>query len=147
MKIQTLSKLSYLEKKRVMQRSRENNDEVIPIVKQIISDVKINGDVALKKYTKKFDKTTIQNIKVSSEDIKKAYGQVDNKTILALKQAAKNIQLFQKAQLNKKKRSMVKTENGISVWQEWRPIETIGLYIPGGKAAYPSTVLMTAIPA
>ncbi|MDP4011618.1 MAG: histidinol dehydrogenase [Candidatus Roizmanbacteria bacterium] len=147
MKIQTLSKLSYQEKKRVMQRSRENIDEVIPIVKDIINDVKINGDKALKKYTMKFDKTTIQNIKVSSEDIKKAYGQVDNKTILALKQTAKNIQIFQKAQLKKRKRSIVKTETGIKVWQEWRPIAKIGLYIPGGKAAYPSTVLMTAIPA
>jgi len=116
-------------------------------VKQIISDVKTDGDVALKKYTKKFDKVEIQNILVSNKDIKKAYGQVDNKTILALKQTAKNIQLFQKAQLKKRKRTMVKTENGISVWQEWRPIKTIGLYIPGGKAAYPSTVLMTAIPA
>src|SRR3989344_5929135 len=143
MKIQTLSKLSNQEKTRVMKRSRENIDDVIPIVKQIISDVKINGDVALKKYTKKFDKVEMQNFLVSNEDIKKAYDQVDNKTILALKQAAKNIQIFQKAQLKKRKRSIVKTESGISVWQEWRPIETIGLYIPGGKAAYPSTVLMT----
>ena len=76
-----------------------------------------------------------------------AFFHVYKKTATALKQMIKNITFVQKAQLTKKIDTVVESEKGIKVWREWRPIEKVGLYIPGGKAIYPSSVLMTAIPA
>ncbi|PIZ64427.1 histidinol dehydrogenase, partial [Candidatus Roizmanbacteria bacterium CG_4_10_14_0_2_um_filter_36_9] len=118
-----------------------------PYVTSIINDVRDNGDKTIRKYTKKFDGATISDLSVSKNEISDAYQVVDSDIITALKQAKKNIETFQRAQLKSKIRSKVKTESGITLWQEWRPIERVGIYVPGGKAAYPSSVLMGAIPA
>lgn len=147
MKIQKLSQLDSQTKKRIMTRSTESIDEVIPYVTSIINDVKNNGDNALQKYTKKFDGATISKLRVSKNEISNAYKVVSRDIVSALKQAKKNIESFQKSQLKSKIRSKVQTEKGIKVWQEWRAIERVGLYVPGGKAAYPSSVLMSAVPA
>jgi len=110
--------------------------------------VRKQGDRTIfQKYQQRFGKEKYRSIQVTPAEIKKAYLEVDKKTIKALKQMVKNIFLVQKAQLSRKIDTIVETEKGIKVWREWRPIEKVGLYIPGGKAIYPSSVLMTAIPA
>ena len=147
MNIQNLSQLDNETRERILKRSRENIDDVIPYVTSIINDVRENGDIAIRKYTKKFDRATISELRVSKNELSNAYQVVDRDIITALKQAKKNIETFQRAQLETKIRSKVTTSPGITVWQEWRPIERVGIYVPGGKAAYPSSVLMGALPA
>lgn len=144
-KLKDLSKKNY---QKIVNRSTGNYQAVIPVVKNIIDDVKQNGDKALIKYFRKFNGvSTDYSIQVSESEIKEAYTKVDKQFIKSLKQMIKNITAVQKSQLKTKKDTVVTTEKGISVWREWRPIEKVGIYIPGGKAVYPSSVLMTAIPA
>jgi len=113
-----------------------------------MEDVRLNRDKALIKYYRKFSGNKDNySIKITKEELDKAYNQVDIKVIFALRQMIKNITEVCRNQLKTKKDQVVKTEKGISVWREWRAIEKVGLYIPGGKAIYPSSLLMTAIPA
>jgi len=148
MKVAKLSDLSKKDYERIVRRSFGTNRYIMPIVKKIIRDVVRNGDsVIINNYQKKYGIQNLDNLQVTQSDVKKAYSQVEKKTIQALKQMIKNITLVHKAQLTRNKDTVVKTENGIKVWREWRPIEKVGLYIPGGKAVYPSSVLMSAIPA
>ncbi|MCJ7740855.1 histidinol dehydrogenase [Candidatus Microgenomates bacterium] len=148
MKVIKLKNLSRKDYQRIMQRSFGTNEEIIPQVKKIIENVKRDGDqIMLKKYQARFGKENYRSVQVTEEEIAKAYKEVDQEFITALKQMIKNISAVQKAQLPKKVDTVVKPEKGISVWRVWRPIEKIGLYVPGGKAVYPSSVLMTAIPA
>lgn len=144
-KLKDLSKKDYL---RIVKRSFGKNERILPKVKKIIENVKIGGDkVLLEKYQKRFGEGNYRSIKVTQEEIKFAYKEVNDETIKALKQMIKNITAVHKAQLSRKVDTVVKSEEGITVWREWRPIEKVGLYIPGGKAIYPSSVLMSAIPA
>lgn len=144
-KLKDLSKKDYL---RIVNRAAGNYQDVIPVVKNIMEDVKQNGDKALIKYFRKFNGISANySIQVSENEIKEAYKQVSGQFIKAIKQMIKNVTAVQKAQLKSKKGAVITTEKGISVWRQWRPIEKVGIYIPGGKAAYPSSVLMTIIPA
>lgn len=144
-KLKDLSKQDYI---RIINRSAGSNETIIPIVQEIMNDVKNIGDkVILEKYQLRYGANNYKTIQVSTIEIRNAYKNVDTKTIKALKQMVKNINLVQKAQLPTKKDTVVKSEIGIRVWREWRPIRKVGLYIPGGKAIYPSSVLMSAIPA
>ncbi len=144
-KLRDLSKKDYL---KIFNRSAGTNQTIIPAVKKAMENVRKQGNRAIfEKYRQRYGKTNYQTIQVTPDEIKKAYSEVDKTTIKALKQMVKNITLVQKAQLTKKKDTVVSPEIGIKVWREWRPIEKVGLYIPGGKAIYPSSVLMTAIPA
>ena len=148
MKVTKLSNLSKKDYERIVRRSFGTNRYIMPIVKKIIRDVVRNGDsVIINNYQKKYGIQNLDNLQVTQTDVNTAYSQVEKKTIQALKQMIKNITLVHKAQLTRNKDTVVKTENGIKVWREWRPIEKVGLYIPGGKAVYPSSVLMSAIPA
>lgn len=148
MKIIKLKNLSKKDSLRINNRAAGSYQDVIPMVKNIMEDVKQNGDPALIKYFEKFNGVSSKySIQVSENEIRDAYKQVGRKFIKAIKQMIKNITNVQKAQLRSKKETVITTEKGISVWQEWRPIEKVGIYIPGGKATYPSSVLMTIIPA
>ena len=148
MKVTKLSNLSKKDYERIVRRSFGTNRYIMPIVKKIIRDVVRNGDsVIINNYQKKYGIQNLDNLQVTQTDVNTAYSQVEKTTIQALKQMIKNITLVHKAQLTRNKDTVVKTENGIKVWREWRPIEKVGLYIPGGKAVYPSSVLMSAIPA
>ena len=118
---------------------------VSEIVKEIIENVKNNGDKALKFYTEKFDKAKLDDLKVSNKEIEEAISLVEPKFIEILKKAAKNIRDFHEKQ--KREGFELKKENGIIVGQRVIPMDTAGIYVPGGTAAYPSTVLMDAIPA
>lgn len=148
MKVIQLKNLSKKEYQRIVKRSFGQNSDILPKVKEIMEKVKIEGDkIILEKYQKRFGKDAYKTIRVTSEEIKRAYNTVDKKVIQSLSQMMKNIRLVHEAQLGEKINEQVFPEKGISVWREWRPIEKVGLYIPGGKAIYPSSVLMTAIPA
>ena len=148
MKVTKLSNLSKKDYERIVRRSFGTNRYIMPIVKKIIRDVVRNGDsVIINNYQKNYRIQNLDNLQVTQTDVNTAYSQVEKTTIQALKQMIKNITLVHKAQLTRNKDTVVKTENGIKVWREWRPIEKVGLYIPGGKAVYPSSVLMSAIPA
>lgn len=145
MKIIKLKDLSKKDYTRIINRSAGNYQNISPMVKKIMEDVKQNGDEALIKYFRKFNGSSNYSIKVSEEEIKDAYKNVDKKFINSIKQMIKNITAVQKVQL--KKETAVNPEEGITVYRVWRAIEKVGIYIPGGKAIYPSSVLMTAIPA
>lgn len=148
MKIIKLKDLSKKDYQRIINRSARDYQRIIPVVKTIIDDVKQNGDRALIKYYRKFSGNgETYSIQVTEKELNNAYQDVDKQFIESIKQIVKNITAVQKAQLKSKKESVVNSEKGISVWREWRPIEKVGIYIPGGKAVYPSSVLMTAIPA
>jgi histidinol dehydrogenase len=110
-----------------------------PEVKEIVDEVRGGGDAALFGFTLKFDRVKLSSLEVTNEQIKDAYRQVDDELISALKLAADRIGSFHQ----KQKDSLFKESAGQLV----RPLERVGVYAPGGTAAYPSTVLMTAVPA
>ena len=147
MKTINLTDLTNTEFARIVNRSRGMDKAILPKVKRTIANVRTYGDRFLyEKYTKRFG-DSYGSISVSQQEIQNAYADISDDVIEALRQMIKNITAVQKAQLPKIKDTVVRTEPGISVWREWRAIEKVGLYIPGGKATYPSSVLMSAIPA
>lgn len=114
-------------------------------VKEIIESVRKNGDAALKEFTEKFDKTTIESFAVTWEEMEEAYNQMDAHMIQIMEEAAHNIQVFHEKQLRPS--WMTTDKNGTILGQKITPLDSVGVYVPGGKAAYPSSVLMNVIPA
>ena len=121
--------------------------DYLQIASDIISNVRKNGDKALFEYTKKFDNFDINkdNIKVSRQEIEEAYNNTDKKLIESIKKAHNNILAFHKLQMEKT--WLIETENGAMLGQKITPLDSAGIYVPGGKAAYFSSVLMNALPA
>ena len=115
------------------------------IVADIIKNVRENGDAALKEYSLKFDKAEIENLRVTAEEIEAAYQSEDPALIETLEKAKKNIWNFHEKQL--RKGFEINNGDGTISGQKITPIEKVGIYVPGGTASYPSTVLMNAIPA
>lgn len=114
-------------------------------VTAIIKNVKENGDRALREYTLKFDGADLKELLVSSEEIEEALGLVEPEFLEILNKAAANIRKFHSRQVRNS--FIINDEDGIVIGQKVIPIERVGLYVPGGTAAYPSTVLMDSIPA
>lgn len=128
----------------IFSRSSSSKD-VSSVVCAIIEDVKKRGDEALIEYTEKFDGADISEIEVSKEEISAALEEVDSKFISVLEKASSNIRKYHSKQV---RNSFVMTEeNGIVLGQKIVPVSVAGIYVPGGTAAYPSTVLMDTIPA
>ena len=123
----------------------EKKVDVSGIVTDIINNVKANGDKALFDYAEKFDKAKLTTLEVDKAEIEKAKNSVDKEFIDVLEKAAKNIREFHEKQ--KREGFEIKRADGVVLGQKIIPIERAGLYVPGGTAAYPSTVLMDAIPA
>jgi histidinol dehydrogenase len=116
-------------------------------VNEIINDIRNNGDKALFEYTVKFDKCTLDatSIKITDDEIKEAYAALDPEFIEVMKKSAENIRVFHEKQ---KRNTWIDTkEDGSILGQRILPIEISGVYVPGGKAAYPSSVLMNVVPA
>ena len=130
-----------------LKTSLHNNSSVGSLVKSIIEDVKKNGDKSILKYVRKFEnpKATLENIKLSKKQLREAYDLVSAKQKNALKLAYKRIYFYHSKQI--KKSHSFKDQLDSKFYIQWNPIENVGLYIPGGMASYPSTVLMTTIPA
>ena len=114
-------------------------------VASIIAEVATNGDEALKAFSEKFDGVKLEKLEVSKVEIETAYKEADHAFIAVLEEAAKNIRAFHSKQMREGFR--IEREDGTIVGQKITPIEQVGLYVPGGTAAYPSTVLMDSIPA
>ena len=129
----------------ILKRPTQTVKEIETTVNQVFEDVQKNGDTAIKKYTKKFDKVAVTTLKVTQEEISIAVEAVSSKLKKAIQQAAANIEKFHRAQ--KTEKIYQETTPGVVCWQEKRPIEKVGLYIPGGTAPLLSTVLMLTIPA
>jgi histidinol dehydrogenase len=127
---------------------KERASGVSPEIEQrvgaILEDVKINGDGAVLKYTKAFDRVRTKRLRTLPKEISKYAALADKQVFKALKIAAKRIRAFHEKQ---KEKSWSFSENGVLLGQVIRPIERVGVYVPGGKASYPSTVLMNVIPA
>ncbi len=129
-----------------VRREQKASPVVEKSVRNIIRKVRREGDTALFTLTKKYDGATLTTLRVSRKEILNAYQSESPKVIRALRLAKRNIERFQSTTFQRKE-PVTEIQKGVSVWREFRPIERVGLYIPGGKAAYPSTVLMLAIPA
>lgn len=114
-------------------------------VQGIIEGVRREGDAALRRYTKQFDKVDLDELAITYEELQAAYSEVDEAFLAALRQAAANIRAFHEKQ--KRNSWMDVQSGGTLLGQLIRPLARVGLYVPGGKAAYPSSVLMNAIPA
>lgn len=123
----------------------ESTINVEEIVTEIIDKVKKEGDSALYYYAEKFDKAKLDSLEVSQKEFDEAFTMVDQKFIEVLNASAKNIIAFHTNQL--RKGFEIKGEDGIIIGQKITPVERAGLYVPGGTACYPSTVLMDSIPA
>ncbi len=137
--------LDYSKLKEDIFAREETNSNVEDIVKDILDDVSKNGDKALIYYAEKFDKCKLNNILVTEEEFEEAFSLVDDEFIEILKKASENIREFHIKQL--RKGFEIKKQNGVIIGQKITPIEKVGLYVPGGTAVYPSTVLMDSIPA
>ena len=131
--------------KKILERPTKTFDDIEKTVLQIFDDVQKNGDFAVEKYTQLFDGVSIDNKFVSSDEITKAISLIDSELKDAIRVAHQNITIFHKAQ--KTEKVSKETYRGVFCWQEKRPIQKVGLYIPGGTAPLFSTVLMLAIPA
>ncbi|MDG1778645.1 MAG: histidinol dehydrogenase [Flavobacteriaceae bacterium] len=129
----------------VLKRPTQSVEALNTVVDEVFTAVIQNGDDALKTYTKTFDGVALDALLVSSTEIESAKAAVAPELKAAIVQAKSNIEMFHKAQ--KTSRIDVETQAGVRCWQEKRPIDAVGLYIPGGSAPLFSTVLMLAVPA
>ncbi|MDB9954952.1 histidinol dehydrogenase, partial [Flavobacteriaceae bacterium] len=129
----------------ILQRPTQSVEAIEAIVNEVFLAVKQQGDTAIAQYTKRFDKVDLKSIFVTQEEMDSASALVSKDLKIAIQQAKSNIEVFHSAQ--KTAKVDVETQAGVRCWQEKRPIETVGLYIPGGTAPLFSTVLMLAVPA
>ncbi|NNK81964.1 MAG: histidinol dehydrogenase [Flavobacteriaceae bacterium] len=130
---------------KILIRPTQSIEDIENTVNQIFQDIQLKGDFAIAKYTSIFDDVEIDTIEVSDFEINEASKQIPEDLKTAIQNAKQNIEVFHAAQ--KTSKVNIKTTKGVTCWQEKRPIEKIGLYIPGGTAPLFSTVLMLAIPA
>ena len=140
---------------KIYRYSEVNKDEIFSrtkmptgvedIVRDIIDNVRANGDKALLEYNRKFDKADTDELEVSSGEIQAAYDSTDPELIQVMEEAARNIRDFHSHQ--KRNSFIISEKDGIVLGQKVMPIQRAGVYVPGGTAAYPSTVLMDCIPA
>lgn len=143
-----MKKIEFPEKKywsRLLQRPTQSVKDIETTVTKIFDDIQLNGDAAIKKYTSFFDEVDLTDFEVSQSEISSAIQLVSPQLKKAIEVAKNNIEKFHIAQ--KTKIVSVETMEGVLCWQEKRPIQKVGLYIPGGTAPLFSTVLMLAIPA
>ena len=124
---------------------KEDGMNVGEVVSDIIDAVIQNGDEALKGYTERFDKAKLQELRVSEKEIEEAIGRIEPSFLDILKKAAANIRNFHEKQ--KRNSFIINEKEGVVIGQKVVPLQKVGIYVPGGTAAYPSSVLMNAIPA
>jgi len=145
-KIYNLEDMSKEEYERIMNRASTDLSSFMDKLKPVVEDVKNRGDSAVIEYSEKFDKVKLSELEVSRETIKEAYDKCSADLIEGIKQLAGNVRRFHEAQLPKEIWEM-ELSPGLRAGQVSRPIEKVGCYAPGGRGWFPSTVLMTVIPA
>ncbi|MDR2286976.1 MAG: histidinol dehydrogenase [Prevotellaceae bacterium] len=132
-------------KREAIKRPNKPETELDNIVRKIFSAIKQDGDKALIKYTLEFDRVSLESVEVDKETIAASRNRLPDELKNAISQAAANIRTFHESQQDKP--VFVETVKGVRCWRESRPIERVGIYVPGGSAPLFSTVLMLAIPA
>lgn len=133
--------------RKLVERSQLDQGDVLKVVGEIIENIRKNGDTAVLEYTKRFDKAELQPaaMRVSEQEIRDAYAGVDRELIEVIRRAKHNIEAFHSKQ---KENSWFSNEpDGVILGQLYRPLEVVGIYVPGGTAALASSVLMNAVPA
>jgi len=147
MRILSSKEFKEKELKLLLNRGKADLSSILSTIKTIIDDVREDGDEALLKYTEKFDKIRLDStrLKVTSKEINEAYEKLEKNQITALRRAADAIAIFHKKQLRAKWTMQI--AEGVTLGQVIRPLASVGVYSPGGKASYPSSVLMCAVPA
>jgi histidinol dehydrogenase len=136
--------------KSVVSRSQVDLSGAKEVSSRILQDIRLNGDAALFKYTREFDHVDLsrRGVRVPAGELRKAAGRQDKRLLAALRHAGRNITRFHKRQLSQVKGDWnIMVEQGVSVGERVSALESVGCYVPGGRASYPSTVLMTCIPA
>ena len=139
-----IMKYGQLPPSEIFAREADTGD-ISAAVAEILANVRTSGDEALFAYTKKFDKAELSKLEVTELEINEAFASVDPKFLSVLEEAAANIRRFHQAQVRTS--FILNDQDGIVMGQRITPIEKVGIYVPGGRAAYPSTVLMDSIPA
>ena len=134
-----------IELERILNREIQSYTEYEATVRDILASVIKDGDAAVLSYSRKFDCATLQSLEVTPEEISAALKNIDPSFMETLREAKANIEFFHRHQL--RENFELKKENGIILGQKFTPVKRAGIYVPGGTAAYPSTVLMNAIPA
>ena len=129
----------------ILNREIQSYTEYEATVKEILAAVMVDGDEAVLNYSRKFDCAALQSLAVTEAEIAQAVKNIDASFMEILQEAKENIEFFHKNQL--RSNFELKKEQGIILGQKFTPIKRAGIYVPGGTAAYPSTVLMNAIPA
>jgi len=129
----------------IIKRPEKEANTLGATVKSVFDDVKANGDEALRVYTQKFDGVALSNLKVSQQEIDAAISLVSEELKAAIALAKNNVEKFHESQ--KIEKQIISTVKGVDCWQEMKPIEKVGLYIPGGSAPLFSTILMLGVPA
>lgn len=124
---------------------RQSLEALVPAVQAIMDAVRAEGDVALRRYTQRFDGALLQELAVSDDEFAQARAALDPGVHAALRAEVAAVRAFHTPQLRTEE--AVETAPGVCAWREWRPIERVGLYIPGGRGAYPSSVVMLSVPA
>ncbi len=145
MKILQLNTIEKENRIKLLKRSKIGAVGVLDTVSKIIGDIRHKGDRSLLEYSEKFDGVKLEKLQINNEDLENSITEVNDELIDALKQAANNISKFHRAQIPPE--WVCNVDEGVSAGQIIRPLETVGCYIPGGRAVYLSTILMTIIPA
>jgi histidinol dehydrogenase len=145
MRILELSQLSEDQLTALTDRSKDEFRKVIPVVQEIMEDVRLHGDQALRKWTQQLDHVVVGDVSATPQEFEAAYRQVDRSLLAALEQAIRNLETFHRTHVVAQ--PMVQVDEGIQVGRIIRPIEKVGFYIPGGRHIYPSSVLMNGVPA
>ena len=145
MQVRRLAELETAAYHRLMQRSSADVQRVLPQVQAIMADVRERGDAAVRDYSARFDGVALDDFRVSAAEIEAARQQVEPALLESLQRARTNLEQFHRQQLPQE--TVHELQPGVRTGRLWRSIEKVGLYAPGGKAAYPSTVLMLGVPA
>ena len=143
MKIINNKKEAIQELKRISSRTNSENNKINSTVQAILEEVKNYGDLAVEKYTKKFDGFNPKPMQVSANDLKDAWDEIDSDLKRSLEVAHKRIKKFHEKEIPLS--FSIEGKFGDKVQRRWRPVKNAGIYIPGGRAAYPSTVLMLSL--
>ena len=145
MKTYNYSDLSKTDIQKLVQRNADPADEIRAVVEDVIQNVRTHSDKALFEYAAKFDKVELKSLAIGKDELAQLASTLLSEQKQALQTAYNNIYKFHQTQL--KTEDKVETMPGVTCWRELRPIEKVGLYIPGGTAVLPSTFLMLGIPA
>lgn len=124
---------------------RQSLDDIMLGARSIVRKVRAEGDAALRRYTKRFDGARLDSLEVSKEEFAAAADAVDPAVRRALEAEIEAVRAFHAS--HKLGEKPIETASGVRVWREWRPIERVGLYVPGGRGAYPSSLVMLGVPA